>query len=471
MLFKKFQIEKKKVALLSTSMSLTFEDLENEYEIIKKIIPRSSLILMISDNNLGVIANYTSFIKNDCIIQLVDSKTDILELERIIKLYKPEYISFSKNWNENNKFNKHNLKKIHTFFENMIFKTKYKKKRVKKGLCILMPTSGSMGSKKYVRITKENIFNNTNSIISYLNLNKRDRSITSMPFCYSYMLSVINSHLEIGASIFVTQESIIQSNFWRHFLENKINNFNGVPYHYEILIKLGLRKKNFSNLKFFTQAGGKLDTSKTEDILKFCLKQKKQFYIMYGQTEASPRMSYFNLVESQEKIGSIGRPIPGGNFYLIDEKGNKIKQSNVIGELVFKGKNVSIGYAYNRKDLSKDDKSKKELKTGDLAFYDRDKFYYLTGRKNRIIKLYGNRFNLDDIEEKFLRQKITIACITEDEKLIVFVEKNYPKHKVLKKIHEITLINKINIKIIALRKIPRLNNGKINYKKLNYKND
>ena len=108
-----------------------------------------------------------------------------------------------------------------------------------------MPTSGSMGSIKYVRITKKNIFNNTNSIISYLKLNKRDRSITSMPFCYSYMLSVVNSHLEIGASIFITNETIIQSNFWRHFLKNKINNFNGVPYHYEILIKLGLKKKNF----------------------------------------------------------------------------------------------------------------------------------------------------------------------------------------------------------------------------------
>jgi len=471
MLFKKFRIEKKKVALLSSTISLTFEDLENEYKIIKKIIPRSSLILMISDNSLGVIANYTSFIKNDCIIQLVESKTDILELERIIKLYKPEYISFSKNWNESKKFYKHNLKKIHTFFENVIFKTHYKKKKIKKDLCILMPTSGSMGSKKYVRITKENIFNNTNSIISYLKLNKKDRSITSMPFCYSYMLSVINSHLEIGASIYVTQESIIQSNFWKQFLEHKINNFNGVPYHYEILIKLGLKKKNLSYLKFFTQAREKLDKIKARDILKFCLKEKKQFYIIYGQTEASPRMSYFNLVDFQEKIGSIGKPIPGGNFYLIDERGNKIKQTNVIGELVFKGKNVSVGYAYSGKDLSKYDKNKKELKTGDLAFYDRDKFYYLTGRKNRIIKLFGNRFNLDEIEGKFLRQKITLACINENESLIVFVENKYPKNKIINKIHKILKINYIKIKIKKLRKIPRLNNGKINYKKLIYKND
>ena len=292
-----------------------------------------------------------------------------------------------------------------------------------------------------------------------------------MPFCCSYMLSVVNSHLEIGASIFITNETIIQSNFWRHFLKNKINNFNGVPYHYEILIKLGLKKKNFSNLKFFTQAGGRLDNLKTQDILKFCLKEKKQFYIMYGQTEASPRMSYFNLVVSQKKLGSIGKPIPGGNFYLIDEKGDIIKKNNVIGELVFKGKNVSIGYAYSSKDLSKDDVNQNELKTGDLAFYDRDNFYYLTGRKNRIIKLYGNRFNLDDIEEKFLKQKITLACINENENLIIFIEKNYSKNKVIKKIHEITSINKINIKIKILRKIPRLNNGKINYKKLNFKND
>lgn len=471
MLFKKFRIQKKKIALLSESTSLTFEDLENEYTIIKKIIPRFSLVLMITGNSLGTIANYTSFIKNGCTIQLIDSKTDISELDRIIKLYGPDYISFSKNWNESKIINNYNLKKIHTFHENVIFKTHYKKKKIKKDLCILMPTSGSMGSQKYVKITKENIFHNTNSIISYLKLNKRDRSITSMPFCYSYMLSIINSHLEIGASIFVTQESIIQSKFWRQFSENKINNFNGVPYHYEILIKLGLKKKNFSNLKFFTQAGGKLDTLKTKNILKFCIKEKKQFYIMYGQTEASPRMSYFNLIDFQKKIGSIGKPIPGGNFYLIDQKGNKIKETNIIGELIYKGKNVSIGYAYNSNDLSKHDTNKKKLKTGDLAFFDKDKFYYLTGRKKRIIKLFGNRFNLDDIEEKFLRQKINIACINENENLILFIEKNYHKKKLIKKIHEILPINNINMKIIKLRKIPRLNNGKINYKKLNYKND
>ena len=105
-----------------------------------------------------------------------------------------------------------------------------------------MPTSGSMGSKKYVRISKKNIFENTKSIISYLKLNKKDRSITSMPFCYSYMLSVINSHIEIGASIFVTSETIVQKNFWSILNINKITNFNGVPYHYEILLKFKLNK-------------------------------------------------------------------------------------------------------------------------------------------------------------------------------------------------------------------------------------
>lgn len=473
MLFKKFKVNKKKIALLSSSsVSLSYGDLENQYRVIKKIIPSSSLILMITENSIGSIASYTSFIKNDCVVQLVDSKTNIFEIQNLINLYKPNYISCSKTWYEKHRFNKFNLKSIYTYFENNIFKTQFTKlKKLKGNLSILMPTSGSMGSKKYVKISKENIFNNTISIISYLKLNKQNRSITSMPFCYSYMLSVINSHLEVGGSIFVTEETIIQSNFWKYFKEKKVNNFNGVPYHYEILIKLGLKKNIFSKLKFFTQAGGKLDNLKTQGILNFCLKEKKIFYVMYGQTEASPRMSYVNLTASPSKIGSIGKPIPGGNFFIIDNDGKKITKENVTGELVYKGKNVSTGYANNYKDLLKKNTNKKLLKTGDLAFYDRDKFYFITGRKSRIIKLYGNRFNLDDIEERFFRNKISLACINVNDNLILFLEKSYSRNTLIKKIYEITSTNKIDIKIKVLKKIPRLNNGKINYKKLSYQSD
>lgn len=467
MLFKKFH-NKKKIALLSnTSVYLTYEDLENEYDNIKKVISKYSLILIISENSIGMVANYTSLIKNECIIQFVEANTEIFEIKKIIELYKPNYILCSKKWLNNNSLKNLKLKKIYSFLENNIFKTDFiNKKKINNHLSILLPTSGSLGSKKYAKISKKNIYENTKSIISYLNITKMDRSITSMPICYSYMLSVINTHLEVGGSIFVTDETLIQGSFWKIFKNHNINNFNGVPFHYEILIKLGLKKKIFKNLKFFTQAGGKLDINKIKKILEFCRKEKKIFYIMYGQTEASPRMSYIKVNSHPNKLGSIGKPIPNGHFILIDNNGKKIKNENKIGELVYTGKNVFMGYAYDKNDLFKKDKKKKILKTGDLAYFDKEGFYFISGRKNRIIKIYGNRYGLDDIEEKFLQKKIEIACKNDEGNLAIFVKIKSDKNTILKNIYKIIPLSKNNLKIKIIKEFPRHNNGKIDYKKL-----
>ena len=473
MLFQNFKKYKKNTALISNlSKIITYEDIDNQYQIIKKKITKRSLILLISENTPGLIVNYTTLLKNDCIIQLVDSKTKLSEIKNLINLYKPNFICSSDSWFEENKSMGINLVNVYDSFQTSIRRTSYAKNtKCHNSLSILMPTSGSMGSKKYVRISKKNIYQNTKSILTYLKLNQRDRSITSMPFCYSYMLSVINTHLESGGSIFVTDETIVQNRFWESFQQNKITNFNGVPYHYDILLKLGLSKVFKKNLRFLTQAGGKLDNIKARKIFYFCKKKKTSFFTMYGQTEASPRMSYLPFKYNLKKIGSIGKEILGGKIFLIDKNNKKINKSKEIGELIYKGDNVCMGYAYNHKDLLKGDLNNKVLKTGDLGFFDDDKFYYIVGRKSRIIKIYGNRFNLDDIEEQLLKKNIHVACKNFNDKLTVFSTKKYTKKKLLKNIYKIIPLSKINIDIQFIIKIPRHSNGKIDYKNINLKYD
>jgi acyl-coenzyme A synthetase/AMP-(fatty) acid ligase len=280
------------------------------------------------------------------------------------------------------------------------------------------------------------------------------------------MLSIINTHLEIGASLFLTNNTIVQKDFWVDYSKNNVTSFNGVPYIYEILIKLGLNKIFTKSLKTLTQAGGKLDLDSSKIIINFCKSKKIKFFAMYGQTEASPRMTYLDWKFSEKKIGSIGKSIPGGKIILYDKKNRTIKNPNEIGELVYKGKNVSMGYSQNFEDLNLGDKNKQKLKTGDLAFFDKDKFLFLVGRKKRIVKIFGTRFDLNEIEKKMEQNGLAVACKGLDDKLGVYFIKKLKMDKVLNKLVEITGQNKIAFNLIALNKFPRTFSGKINYTKL-----
>ncbi len=187
---------------------------------------------------------------------------------------------------------------------------------------------------------------------------------------------------------------------------------------------------------------------------------------MYGQTEASPRMTYLDWKDYPKKIGSIGKAIPFTEIWLEKDNGVKIQNPNETGELIFSGKNVSMGYSNNIKDLIKGDENKGILKTGDLAYFDNEGYFYIKGRKNRITKIFGNRLNLDEIEEKMKEINIEVFCKEINDKLYVFFEKNFIPEHVLNKISLITGQNKIAFNCIQLKKLPRTSSGKIDYIKL-----
>jgi acyl-CoA synthetase (AMP-forming)/AMP-acid ligase II len=187
---------------------------------------------------------------------------------------------------------------------------------------------------------------------------------------------------------------------------------------------------------------------------------------MYGQTEASPRISYLEPKYNFTKIGSIGKPIPKCRMWIENSEGKKINEVNKIGELIIKGKNVCMGYAKNINDLKKYDTNKGLLKTGDLAFIDKDKFFYLVGRKKRIIKIFGNRFSLDEIEKRIEKDGITIACKNINDEFYIYYENEKKKDDIIKKFTKITKQNKIDLRLILLKSFPRKLNGKIDYQKL-----
>tara|TARA_B100001093_G_C26551615_1_gene894712 strand:- start:263 stop:823 length:561 start_codon:yes stop_codon:yes gene_type:complete len=182
---------------------------------------------------------------------------------------------------------------------------------------------------------------------------------------------------------------------------------------------------------------------------------------MYGQTEASPRMSYLNPIEFDKRYESIGKPIKGGSFRL---KNTFKVYKKLIGEITYQGKNVCLGYAKKLSDLKKGDENKGTLKTGDLAYRDKDGFYYIVGRKDRNIKIYGNRLNLDEIEKKFKEININCVCIKKNEKIILFSV--ISKEKIIKNLKNILKLNLNFFLIKKIKKIPLNKNKKINYKTL-----
>ncbi len=248
-------------------------------------------------------------------------------------------------------------------------------------LRVLLSTSGSTGSPKLVRLSERNLLSNAAAIVEYLGIDAGERAIGALPIPYSYGLSVLHSHLYAGASIVWTEHAIIRPGFWDDVRRHAVTSFAGVPYAYAMLERVGMRDMELPTLRTMTQAGGRLDP---EVALRFA--QRARFFVMYGQTEASPRIAYVPPERLVEKAGAIGVPIPGGTLRVDD------------GELVYEGPNVMLGYAESRADLARGDDQGGVLATGDLGHVDDDGFYFVTGRAKRIAKVFGQRINLDEIE-------------------------------------------------------------------------
>lgn len=290
-------------------------------------------------------------------------------------------------------------------------------------LALLLTTSGSTGSPKLVRQTLHNINANTASIIAYLELDRTERPITTLPMHYTYGLSILNSHLTAGSTLLLTEHSLIQKPFWDFFHHYAPTSFGGVPYTYTILKRIGFFAMPLPSLRTFTQAGGRLDPDMHRQCATYAAEQGKRFYVMYGQTEATARMGYLPWRMAAEKCGSMGITIPGGHFSLIAPDGSVITTPDTVGELVYQGENVTPGYAECAEDLLCGDERHGTLLTGDMAQCDADGCYQIVGRKKRFLKMYGNRINLDECEQLIRAQfpGLDCACFGEDDLMRIAV--------------------------------------------------
>ncbi len=380
----------------------------------KQFLNDNQLTILCADNDIFSLSIYLGALKFNSPIMLLNHDTDIVELTKIIKKFKPSFL-ISKNISSINCKHDHN-EKIHDYNIFSFSWANENSKLINEDLSLLLPTSGSTGSAKFVKISKKNIVANTKSIIDYLKITKNDKTITTMPMSYSFGLSIINTYFNAGAKIILCQHSLVSREFWKILDVSNITSLSGVPYIFELLFKFNFFKKSYSSLKTITQAGGRLKSELKKEILNYSNKNAINFFIMYGQTEATARISYVPPDMLSKKIDSIGIPIPSTELHVE-------KNDSQEGELIFEGDNVSMGYANDYKDLYLGDSRNGILKTGDIGFKDSDGYFYITGRKKRFIKINGIRLSLDDaeklIENEFCSTGIDVRCIGEDDNLIL----------------------------------------------------
>ena len=335
-------------------------------------------------------------------------------------------------------------------------------------LALLMTTSGSTGSPKFVRQSYENIFSNTKSIVEYLKLDEKSRAITNLPLNYVYGLSILNTHIFSGASIVLTESTLFQKEFWQLMKEKEVTNFNGVPYTFSMLEKLRFFRMKLPALETITQAGGKLDPELHFKFADYAAKNNKKFFVMYGAAEATARMGYLPFEKSLEKCGSMGIAIPDGKFELVDAEGKIITAPDTIGELIYYGNNVALGYAESGKDLILGDERNKRLETGDLAKFDSDGYFTIVGRKKRFLKMFGKRINLQEVEH-ILRQHFDIteiACSGVDDKMIVFITEEKFLNEIVPYLSKKLNLHPAAFEVNVIANIPKNSSGKIIYSEL-----
>ena len=329
---------------------------------------------------------------------------------------------------------------------------------VSEELALLLSTSGSTGAQKLVRLSYDNLQSNCDSIVEYLGITDTERPITTLPMEYTYGLSVIHSHLAVGATIILTNKTLFNAEFWDMAERYAVTSMAGVPYTYAMFERLRLREMDLPHLKTLTQAGGHLKPDLQETYARWAAETGRRFFVMYGQTEATARMSYLPPERCLDKLGSIGIPVPGGRLELEND-----------GELVYYGPNVSLGYATCSEDLAKADEHDGRLETGDMGYKDEEGFFYISGRKKRFIKLQGKRISLDHVQEVLQKAFAIddIVCTGEDDKVvIVWTTENLDEDQILSLFEEKMGIRSRMIEIKTIAKIPRNSSGKVIYKEL-----
>jgi AMP-binding enzyme/acyltransferase-like protein len=343
--------------------------------------------------------------------------------------------------------------------------------RLHPDLALLLSTSGSTGSPKLVRLSHDNVASNAAAIATYLGIRPTDVAATTLPLHYCYGLSVLNSHLTVGAAVHLTALSVVDECFWQAVRRHDVTTFAGVPYTFDLLDRVGFADMDLPSLRYVTQAGGRLAPERVRHYAEVGRSRGWDLFVMYGQTEATARMAYLPPDLAVDRAGSIGIPVPGGSLRLepIPELPLEPLDGHLeVGEIVYAGPNVMMGYAGGPADLARG-REVRELRTGDVARRRADGMLEIVGRRTRFAKVFGVRVDLDQVERLYADHGHVVHCAEAGDRLVVATDVSArPADPVqlaaLAKEH-IGLPRRA-VQVLTLTEVPRLPSGKPDHRTL-----
>ena len=453
---------KNRIALIDgpTGEPWTYHRLCTEVRLRQKALrtAKKTLVFHFCGNTPTAVAWYLATLEADQTIGLFPGNLDAALRERLLEAFHPEFVLLPESPG--------------TTFIPASLPGLWRRTReedypeIRDGLGLLLSTSGSTGSPKLVRLSRHSVEANAQSIQQALELTAGDRPIAHLPLSYSYGLSIVNSHLLVGASIVLTKDSLIAPAFWRAVREHRVTSFSGVPYTYQMLRRLDLDHLPAQSIVTMTQAGGKLDDAAILWFHNKMAARSGRFWVMYGQTEAVARIAVLPASKLPEMIGSAGKAVPRGSLSIQTDDG-ATTQPGIAGELVYRGPNVMWGYALTRPDLAKGDELLGVLATGDRARLDEEGYVYILGRSKRDTKVFGLRINMDDLES-LLKVHGPTAVVGGPDRLIVYCEfgdDTELRHLQTQMCLQLKL-HSSGLEFRRIDKLPTTSSGKIDYRRL-----
>jgi long-chain acyl-CoA synthetase len=332
-------------------------------------------------------------------------------------------------------------------------------------LTLLISTSGSTGSAKLVRLTARNMEASATAISAELRHNDSECNILTAPIYNAYGQSVVHTALLSGGRFVLTQARLVSGEFWDTVRRAQCNCIGGTPYFYQVLDRLDLEWLDVPLLMKFIQTGGRLSEDLVRKFHQLISRRGGRLHIMYGQAEATARICGLPPEFLPDAARSVGRPLRGFRLWIESEEG-RVCAPMEEGELTLEGPNVMMGYASQASDLGAGDQMGGRLSTGDLGYHDERGLFYITGRKARFAKVFGWRVSLDDVEE-LLTVSAPVAATSEGDRVVVYCEDHsLDMAPLLAKLAERLRIHPSGFAWRAIKEIPRLSNGKTDYRAL-----
>lgn len=464
------KIDKNALAAIDCNdVTITYGDICALTDNIKELLHERELCFLFVENTCGSMAWIMASLASERLVPLIlNVHTEQSLVNSLLETYKPSLVGMPEGCELKENLAALNLKEIGDRHSYTVFRTCHKLAPMHPSLSHLLPTSGSTGSPKLVRHMYDNVEAAGLNISTFFELTVEDKPLLVLPLYYTMGLSVVFSHLKVGATVLLTHLNMTDPRFWAFIKDQEATSFTGVPYSFQILNLMRFFRMKLPKLELLTQGGGKMPTDLNLKFAEYCRDNGKRWIATYGQSECTARMTYLPAKWAVEKIGSIGIAVPNGELSLIDDEGNEIHTPHVEGEMCYRGKNVTMGYATTINDLQLGDERHGFNRTGDLAYFDEDGCYYIVGRMGRFLKLFGMRVGLDECEQIIQSNcsGMECACVGTDEKMIVYITDESKKLMVKELLVDKTHIVATSFEVRVINEIPKNETGKKQYKKL-----